>query len=158
MTAATLLVFAAIAVLVVAVTVYVGRPLLGGGAALAPADRRAVALLTEREALLATVRDLDADRASGRLDEPDYQRLRAESVQRGAVLLAALDTLAAEADGATARLSAELEAEVAARVDPAAAVAIAGRQCLECGHACGPADRFCGGCGRALEANGSPAA
>jgi hypothetical protein len=148
-TAEAVLVLAGVVVLVAAVVLYVGGPLLGGAEALDPVDRRAVALLTEREALLATLRDLDADRASGRLGEADYQRLRAESVQRGVTILAALDSLAAETAGATATLSAGLEEEIS-RASGQAGAAAAGRYCPACGHACGPADSFCGGCGRPL--------
>jgi hypothetical protein len=154
MTAEVVLVLGGIVLLVVVVAMYVGRPLLGGAAALDPVDPRAVALLTEREAVLATIRDLDADHAGGRLPESDYQRLRAESVQRGVTLLAALDGLAAEAAGATAALSAELEAEVAA-ARGATGARPPGQYCPACGHACGAADRFCGGCGQTLPAGGS---
>ena len=75
--------------------------------------------LTEREAALAELRDLDADRADGRLAEADWRPLRAEAVARGARALAALDALAArgaasEADDVPQEAPAEAVAEHAA--------------------------------------------
>jgi hypothetical protein len=147
MSGETWLVLAGIALMVGLVAWFVGRPFLGRGAELPEAaDPRAVALLAEREAVLLTLRDLDADHAAGRLAEDDWRSLRAEAVDRAARLLAALDALAAESEGSTARLAAELEAEVQA----AGVRGDAGPVCPGCGHRVAPGDRFCAGCGRAL--------
>lgn len=162
MTAETILVALVVIGLVAAVAVYVFRPLLGGVEALEDADPRAVALLAEREAVLLTLRDLDADRADGRLGEDDYHRLRSETVARGSRVLAALDQVASDSAGRTAALTAELEAEVAvaggrpgiaaqaaAGVERGAASAAAAC-CTHCGRPSRGDDRYCGGCGQPL--------
>jgi len=144
----------AIAVLVVA---FVGRPLWTGEGDPPPADPRAVALLAQREAVLATLRDLDADHAAGRLPEADWQSLRAQALARGAATLAALDQVAADAAGSTADWMAIIEAEVAAAqpaVAPAAPSAAPSPEppalaaCASCGAPLRAEDRFCGRCGQ----------
>jgi hypothetical protein len=110
-----LLVFLVLAgVLLVGVTVWVVRPLLGGAVMLDPPDPRAVALLSRREAILASLRDLDSDHTEGRLGDADHAALRQELVAQGVATLAALDRLAEASAGRTAELAAAVEAEVAA--------------------------------------------
>jgi hypothetical protein len=157
-TSELLLMLSAIVIMVGALAVFVGRPLLGGSEALEPADPRAVALLSEREAVLATLRDLDADHASGRLGDDDYTVLRAEAMTRGGQVLAALDAIAAQSAGETAALTAAIEADVAALEQAAvpAPVAVAvprpiRRFCPSCGRAVDVEDRFCGSCGAGLK-------
>ncbi len=166
-TAETLLVALVVGAVAVAVAVYVMRPLLGGAEALDEADPRAVALLAMREGVLATLRDLDADRADGRLSEADYQALRAESVAQGAQVLATLDRVAADSAGRTAAIARHIEDEVAAagggsgRISTAPESPVsagAGQFCTHCGHPRRPDDRFCGGCGQALDGAREPEA
>lgn len=114
------LVVAAIA-LVAGLVAWVGLPLWRGDAGGDVPDPRVVALLAEREATLAALRDLDADHADGRVTDADYAALRAEAVARGAAALDALDALARDAAGRNARLLEAVEREVAAlaeRGDP----------------------------------------
>ena len=127
-----------------------------------PADPRVLALLAEREALLATLRDLEADHRDGRLSEANYAPLRAGVLSRGSAVLAALDRLAAERSGEVAELAAELERDVVAAGGGAetafggAAVQGTGpgelerRFCSQCGRAVSREARFCEGGGQPL--------
>jgi hypothetical protein len=144
--------------LCLAAALWVVRPLWRGAPTREPVDPRAVALLAEREALLATLRDLDADARAERLGADDHARLRAESVDRAARVLTALDVLAAENAGRTAEIVAAIEREVAQLRDlatPAGAHAPAvdaagGVRCAACGRQCPGGDQFCARCGHAL--------
>jgi hypothetical protein len=133
--------------LVAVVATWVALPLIRGVPDAPSADPRAVALLAEREAVLATLRDLDADHAAARLDEVSYQAMRADAVERGVRVLGALDALETARAGETADLVAEIEREIAAR---AAAPAVRVERCARCGRAVAADDRFCAGCGEPL--------
>jgi hypothetical protein len=139
------------------VVAWVFAPLVRGATALATPEPRAVALLTRREATLATLRDLDADFAGGRIAESDYHALRAEVVTDGAATLAALDRLAAASTGRTAALTAAIEADVAAstarrheRTRATTREAGEGVSCASCGQVARSGDAFCARCGAAL--------
>ncbi len=99
------------------VVAWVVRPLRGAALPLDPPDPRAVALLARREAILASLRDLDADHADGRLGDADHAALRQDLVAQGVATLAALDRLADANAGRAAELAAAIEAEVAAEVE-----------------------------------------
>lgn len=100
--------------LVAAVAWWVSMPLRRGELPLDAPDQRAVALLAQREAVLASLRDLEADHASGRVADAPYAAQRTELVTRGAATLAALDAVAADLGGRAAALAEAIEAEVAA--------------------------------------------
>lgn len=168
--------FGAGALVCVAAVAWVVWPVLRGTFPLAPPDPRAVALLARREAILANLRDLDADRADGRLGEAEHARLRAEVVQQGAAVLAALDRIAASAASRTDALVAALEADIgaaargapeppapdapapAAAMPPAALATTPAMQpdtaavamCPACGKRARAGDRFCAACGQPL--------
>lgn len=166
------------------IVAWIARPLYSGAITVPPADPRAVALLTRREGILVTLRDLDSDFAAGRLGADDYSALRQVAVAKGVAVLAALDGLAAESNAAAADLTREVEADVLAR--RAATVADApstgaaadlppvppdrlsgglgdapaappGRACPECGRATGVDDDFCARCGTRLTGEGAAA-
>lgn len=99
-----------------AAVAWVVLPVARGTVPLAPPDPRVVALLARREAILANLRDLDADRADGRLGEAEHARMRADVVQQGADVLAALDRISAMATRRAETLLAALEADVSARL------------------------------------------
>ncbi len=151
-----LAVFAVFAtVTVAAVLVWVGLPLWRGDSPSFSLDPRAVALLARRAAVLGALRDLDADRADGRMGEADHDRLRTEALAEGAAVLAALDRLAERAADRTAVLVADIEREVAAMLGDAHAGTPArpGTDtpvCPACGRRHVPGDRFCANCGRAF--------
>jgi hypothetical protein len=157
MDTAAVLAVAAATGLVVLLAAWISLPLWRGGAPVLPPDPRAVALLAEREAVLATLRDLDADLAAGRITAEEHAPLRARAVQRGVVTLAALDRLEADYAGQAARLAAAIEADVVAarqaeaRPAPAGGAGAPGRStgaCGRCGGSLGPADPACGRCGQ----------
>lgn len=143
-----LLLVLATVVVIGAVLAYVGRPLVTGEGDVPPADPRAVALLLEREAVLSALRDLDADHAAGRMPDEAWQTLRADALVRGAAVLAALDEVAADAAGNSARYTAAIEAEVAERLGEASPVLPPTCQRCGAGHQVG--DRFCARCGQPL--------
>lgn len=118
-----------------ALLAWVLAPLWRGAAPFAPPDPRAVALLARRQAALASLRDLDADFAAGRLPEAEYRALRATVVAEGAATLAALDRLAAVSAADSADLVAGIEAEVAALGAPSAGPSPAAGDHAAGGHA-----------------------
>jgi hypothetical protein len=87
----------------------------------------------ERDALYDSLRDLEHDFETGKLEAADYERMRAELRGR------ALDLLEADRSGPAAALPA-----AAAEQQPAAA------GCSACGNAPAPGDRFCARCGARL--------
>ncbi len=105
---------AAAAIALVAGLVWMAAPLWRGAPGAVGDDPRLVGLLAEREAVLATLRDLDADARDGRLAPADHEALRAEAVARGAAILAALDALptlqAAAAESATDAVESDVAA------------------------------------------------
>ncbi len=98
-----------------AVWAWVLAPLWRGGHSAAGPDPRVIGLLAEREAALASLRDLDADAADGRIGPADHARLRAETIAQGASILAALDRLAEGEAGSAAQRTAWIESELARR-------------------------------------------
>jgi len=57
-------------------------------------------LLTDYNRVLTNIRDLDEDRATGKINEADYQAEREMWMQRGIQVLEGLDETAAESDPA----------------------------------------------------------
>ena len=108
MTAAWLVAGAAVLALGLALA-WVAAPLWHGAPAASVDDPRVVALL-------AALRDLDADAAAGRLAPEDHRALRAESVARGAAVLAALDAIAARRGAPSAPAAAHAADDVEADV------------------------------------------
>lgn len=89
-----------------------------------------------RRVALASLREVEYDRVSGKLDDEDYQRLKAKLEREALAALAA-----AEAAGGAAGAGAEGTGSPSASSSPVR-------------HSCGfvnpPASRFCAGCGRPL--------
>jgi hypothetical protein len=106
--------------LVAVVVAWVALPLWRGAGPEPPPDPRIVGLLTEREATLAAIRDLDADLALGRIGADEHRARRAELVARGAVVLEVLDAATARSAGEAEVLAAEVEADVRARLTASA--------------------------------------
>jgi len=142
-----------------------------------PASRRD-ALEAERAAIVRSIRDLDFDYRTHKLNEEDYHAMRRALVQRGADVLRELDALerlapparsnhaanGAGADGVRdddAAVDAEIETVVARLRQGAASstdgaradkVHRAGAVCPACGRPVLPDDRFCAKCGQPLRA------
>lgn len=136
-----------------AVVFYVLHPILTGQEA--PMERDADEL-TEAEARrrvsLLALRDVEYDRATGKLDEEDYRALRRELSNEA---LAALEAEEAEeadrSSGGTAGArggSWDIEAEIR-RVREGLR---AGLTCAACGHLNASGSRFCAICGTSLQA------
>jgi hypothetical protein len=107
-------------------------------------------LTTRQEAIVALIRELDADQATGKVNLEDYQALRDRYVAEGVVILKQLDALS----GQNGRLA--LDEQIEAQV---LALRQTGTQdqepttsfCTECGHPADAADQFCAHCGTALQ-------
>ncbi len=125
-------------------------------------------LVEEKEKLLAEIRELDMDFATGKLTEDDYGRLRARSLAQAAATMQAIEESAArepvdgppaptasaaltgDGDGGSgASLDEVLEREIAARRE-----ALEEHVCPGCGAPHHPEDRFCRLCGAQLAATG----
>jgi hypothetical protein len=94
-------------------------------------SRRAAHAAAERESVLAALRDLDEDFATGKLDVADHAQMRSELRARAVALLAA-------------------ERDALAAPDPAPARSATG--CPSCAAEIAPGARFCSQCGIALAA------
>lgn len=82
-------------VLLAAIAYYVSRPLMTPRRA--SSDVTAIATLEiQRDAIYAQIRELDMDHATGKTNEEDYQRIRAELVAQAAAILKQIDTLGAQ--------------------------------------------------------------
>lgn len=155
----TLLIGLALLVVVVALVM---MPLLGPNTPPAQPASRRDALEAERAAIVRSIRDLDFDYRTHKVNEADYQALRLGLVQRGTDILRELDALeeaapasaqeAAQDRDDDAALDAEIEAAVARLRQSAFSVAAprAGMVCPACGSSVLPTDRFCAKCGYAL--------
>ena len=111
-------------------------------------------LLTRRDALYATLRDLDQDRELGKLDDADYRTLRDRYMAQASQVLQELD--AVQGKGAATEANAALEQEVRAqrktrdRKNAGANARAAAGFCRNCGQPHETGDKFCSKCGRAL--------
>jgi hypothetical protein len=149
--------------LLVIVAAYVARPLFERAPA-QPAEAAPHAeLLAERENVLAALRELDFDYATGKLDEADYQGQRARLVSQGAEVLRQLDAAGAADSQPAPSLDEQMEAAIAAlRRTPASNGKMAApattpeRACPNCGAEAAPDDRFCARCGARLETAETP--
>ncbi len=104
-----------------------------------------------RRVALTALRDLEYDRATGKLDERDYGQLKTELSREA---LAHLDRAEAGGDEETGlpvdRASRELEAEIA----EARRAIREGMQCVACGHLNRLGAKFCARCGEGLGLGG----
>jgi glutathione S-transferase len=105
------------------------------------------ALLAEKGNLLVALKDLEAERESGKLSQEDFRELNAQYRQRARAVLQELDGMLAQHRADAKRLLAGAELQVAA---PSAAAAAPG--CKRCGVANDPDAVFCKKCGARLEA------
>jgi hypothetical protein len=164
-----------------AVAFYVGRPLM-------PSRRGAnfggdsLSLDAKRESLYTQIRELDLDHATGKVNDEDYARLRADLVAEAAAVLKQIDGVAQPVPTAAAATG-DVEALIAARrktrsstaaptsaapklSDADAEAAIAARRktvapaselkCPQCGKPISTADAFCAKCGAALQTQATP--
>lgn len=177
--------------LLIVVTVFVLRPLVEKRGAKTPRARAQSnaeegetreALLRQRDAIYAAIRELDFDFRLGKVSEEDYRPQRERLALQGVAILKQLDALSPDGD---AELEGEIEAEIARRrrkrTGPPAQKAPAHQAglsdaeieaqirarrrtstaspatftCPRCGIATAPEDRFCRKCGAALGSQGA---
>jgi len=120
----------------------------------APDDAALVALRDEREAVYASIADLDHDFETGKLDEADYHEMRDAQRARAIELLRheQAGTGATSAPSSDAPLPAQDEANAAGEAPQATAAAgTAHRFCSNCGGQIDARWRFCSHCGGALD-------
>ena len=151
------------------------RPLLSEGTVVPPPPPAPMPAARERDSAIEALREIEFDRATGKLSDADYAALRASYTREALAELRAKDAdEAAIAGAATATAGAGEDAVEAAllafraraprcavhgaRAEPDARFCsecgrfLAGR-CPSCGGACeGEGQRFCGHCGGALAA------
>ncbi len=89
----TLLLGAALMLVLAAI---IALPLFDRPAPIHPPLTRRQALMKAREDIVRQIRELDFDYRTHKLNEADYQALRAELIQRGAYVLRQLDELPPE--------------------------------------------------------------
>ena len=110
-----------------------------------PPTRRE-ALESERRDIVRTIRELDFDHRTHKINDDDYKRLREEHVQRGAQVLRELNSLQ-EKD-----VDSLIEARVAAlrKFEPNDTMT-----CSSCGHTIDASAKFCPQCGAATHTSHS---
>lgn len=140
----------------------IARPLLKQSRPQPERGDPAAGLLAERERLLAALRDLELDHATGKVGDEDYAHQRPLLVAQGAAVLRQLDELAPKPTARrNAKPDAALDDEIEAAVRqlrqgrhtapaPRRPVAAAACECPTCGRAASAHDRFCAGCGTPL--------
>lgn len=116
-------------------------PILGG--------RTRAALEREKSLALRSIKELEFDRAMGKVSEKDFAEMTARLRTRAGRLIRQLD--------AGTGYRSQIEQELERRLGPAPARP-AVRACAQCGHAADTDAQFCKHCGAALHApQGSPA-
>lgn len=175
--------------LLIVVAAFVLRPLVeksGARVAYARSNAREngtrEALLRQRDAIYAAIRELDFDFRLGKISEEDYHPQRERLALQGIAILKQLDALSPNGDAA---LEGEIEAEIARRrrkrtgpssqTAPARQAGLSDAEieaqiralrrksatspvasaCPRCGAATSPQDRFCRNCGAALGSQGA---
>ena len=105
-----------------------------------PSQRQA--LEAERQDIVRTIRELDFDHRTHKINDDDYKRLREDYVQHGAQVLRELNTLTERND----------DDEIEQRVAELRAVndTTSAMNCPSCGTAVSAADKFCPQCGHKL--------
>ena len=136
------------------VLAYLAQPIVSGqGMEVSRRERRLSTLEAERDHLISTIQEMDADFSMGKMDLADYQAERSALITRGAETLREIDTLTDSKVGVDASsvhetdrsLEAELEARVAQmrKVQPETPT----KYCPQCGSKVLELDRFCSACG-----------
>ena len=148
------------ALLAAAVVFYVLQPILSGQSA--PLEQQGDELSdveARRRVTLLALRDVEYDRATGKLDEDDYRTLRSELSHEALEALRAEEMEGAKGEGAGAFAAAAPERSSTVENDIARVRegVRAGLACLTCGHVNVSGSRFCTSCGTPLTAAASQA-
>ncbi len=169
-------------IILAALAFYISRPLVRSRSTPKFSSVDAVSLEARRESLYTQIKELDLDHATGKVNEEDYTRLRAELVGQAAEVLRQIDGIVPTAIGpapavvrsgdddlealiaarrktrsapAPKTAEADVEAAIAARRKKAATESVA-RTCPQCGKPVKADDAFCAKCGAALTARVTP--
>ncbi len=114
-------------VLLAGVGFYVSRPLVKTGRRTQSANADTLSLETQRESLYTQIKELDMDHATGKVNDEDYARLRAELVTQAAEVLKQIDGVttasvpAAPSDDVEAMIAARRKTRSVAPATPVAA-------------------------------------
>jgi ribonuclease HII len=157
-----------------AVAFYVSRPLLQARSA-GNSVGDTLSLEAQRESLYTQIKELDLDHATGKVNDEDYARLRADLVAQAAAVLKQIDGVVQQPAPTAVKVAAadDVEALIAARrktrsipaatpADADVEAAIAARRktaappaselkCPQCGKPINADDAFCAKCGAALQ-------
>ena len=155
------------AALFIIVALYTASPLFETRRpAIAPLNHQQT-LELERAAIVRTIRELDLDYRTGKLNEADYKGLREAQVQRGAETLRELDEISRNTEVNTevnTEATADAEAQMQAKIDAVAEAESEAQMtaqieariaelrrtasvCKSCGKPLRDGDRFCASCG-----------
>lgn len=109
-------------------------------------------LVTQREAVLIELRELDFDHSTGKVADDDYQTQRSRLVSKGSEILRNLDQLqiTANESSTTEDLDAEIEQLIAARRSAKPLQSSVSNTCPQCHKPIRAADKFCPSCGTKL--------
>ncbi len=130
--------------LTAAVVIYVLHPIITGARSpLERLDEEPTEAEMRKTVALKALRDVEYERAMGKLDDGDYESLKAELSSEA---LAALQADEEAVTGASDSSEADLEGEIEA----ARARLRSGPTCDACGEAHETGSRFCAQCGRPL--------
>lgn len=155
----------AIAVMFIAAIAIVAWPFLGPArpfsSALKRSDNATIEnLIVQRDATYAAIKDLEFDRAMGKLSEADFKAMRAKYEAKAVTILQELDEQVAARRSSRKRSRGPDAAEVIERQvqqlrarpakDPSDGQGSETVNCPRCGAAHGPGDAFCGKCGEPL--------
>jgi len=140
--------------LVAAAFTIVGLPLLRPKPlrkALAPTpDPRMAELLSQKEALYASIRELDFDFSIGNLSETDYRELKQRYEEKAVYLLKSIDDLEKELEADLSSEETAIEREVLRLRRSRAGADIQEAVCPKCGAASALSANFCWKCGTPL--------
>ncbi len=169
-----------------AIAFYVSRPLAQTRRIANTDDTAALTLEAQRESLYTQIKELDLDHATGKVNEDDYKRLRADLVAQAAGVLKQIDgvihapvpvtKVAAPGDDVEALIAARRKNRSATAATMSTAsktieadveAAIAARRktttpvaselkCPQCGKPIDADDAFCAKCGTALRTQATP--
>ncbi|HTP09117.1 MAG TPA: zinc ribbon domain-containing protein [Anaerolineae bacterium] len=172
-------------ILLAALVFYISRPLLQARRAVKSDGADALPLEAQRESLYTQIKELDLDHATGKVNDQDYTRLRADLVAQAAAVLKQIDgvlrqpapvaapvaaddvesliaarrktrsSMAATKVAASKTTDGDIEAVIAARRKTPAPAASA-LTCPHCGKPINADDAFCAKCGTALRTQATP--
>lgn len=163
----------------IVVAAFVARPLIEKMSGVDATPSRMDDLISQREAILIELRDLDFDHSTGKMNDDDYTEQRARLTAKGVEILRALDTMpttAATAEDDIEALVAQKRGKKSAPVSDDDIEALVAQKrgkkvtaaeipttaapsattadkifCTKCGTAALSSDKFCAKCGAGLQ-------